>query len=407
MLPPDLEDDPSRRPEGSPNHMENFALVHTYCANSHVAPFINATMFKNGKYESVDGIKGWSDFLKSKFRIAEYFKLGRPLIYGIFKLYGENELINNQYDLEKKFDECREFQFLAEKLFGGKAYTHTGDKALLFSLFNFAFGTNLLPTYIKKEDLVESYLMTLVKYLDENGSNSVIGGFLPEGIFNFLSAKYFIGFQDSLSWVLYSSAKFGLCNIGHFGELLAQCILLQTIFDLIDGRLEKVRKLVFEPVTLENFLLNLSGKMEESHINEFFTSNKLLRGSQISFGYFEHFPRKDIYLPFDLMARSLFKGSAVTLNSQFPGIDLMIPLVLADGNISFLGIQVKFVNEDDVNQHVKKALVKMTFSNMFKKFKSGNRAPKVTCRSLKMIEPSAWLSLPSVTIIAIIHVKFL
>ena len=285
VLLPDLEDDPSRRPEGSHLYMENFALVHTYCANSHVAPFINAEMFKNEKYIG-DGIDGWSDFLKSKFRIAEYFKLGRPLIYGIFRLYGENALINNQYDLEKEFNECREFQFLAEKLFGGRAYTHTTDKALLFCLFNFAFGTFFLPPYIKKEDLVESYLMTLIKCLDEKGCSSVIGGFLPEGIFNFLSARYFIEFPTSLSWVLNSSAKYGLCDIGHFGELLAQIILLKTIFDFIDDRLEKVRKLVFQPVTLENFLLDLSGSVDQ--VKAFFESNKSLVDSQISCGYFEH-----------------------------------------------------------------------------------------------------------------------
>ena len=66
------------------------------------------------------------------------------------------------------------------------------------------------------------------------------------------------------------------------------------------------------------------------------------------------------------MARCLFKASAVTLNSQYTGIDLMIPLILKDGRISFIGIQVKFVKEDCVKMVVDDATEKMTFSKMFK-----------------------------------------
>ena len=378
VLIPELEDDNSRRPEGSHKYMENFALTHTYCVNSEIAPFINAEMFRKGKYKGFEGINGWVEFLESKFRKVEYFKFGRPLIYGIFKLYVEEELNNGQYDLERAFKDCNEFRFFAEKLFGGNAYKCTVDKALLFSMFNFAFGTNFLPSNIKKEDLIESYLMTLVKYLDEfeQEGRYIVGGFLPEGVFNFLSAKYFIGFSDSLSDILFYSVRYGLCNIGNFGELLAKIILLKTIFDIIDDRLSKVRKLVFEPVFLENFLLNLCGKVKESCVNNFFASNKSLTGSRISFGYFEHFPRRDIYFPFDLMAKSLFKGSAVALNNQFPGIDLMIPLVLRNGDISFLGIQVKFVKEEYANKTVKEALDRMTFSNMFSSLQRDCQKPQ-------------------------------
>ena len=378
VLIPELVDDPSRRPEGSHRYMENFAFMYTYNANSEIAPFINAEMFQIGKYKDIEGIDGWRVFLKSKFRISEYFKFGRPLIYGIFKLYSDGELANDQYDLEKDFEFCAEFRFLADKLFGGKAYNFTTDMGLLYSMFNFAFGTNFLPSFLKKEDLVKSYLMTLVKYTDEleKGIGYATGGFLPEGIFNFLSAKYLIGFTASLSDVLFSSVKYGLCHLGNFGELLAQSILLKTIFDIIDFELKKVRKLVFEPVYLENFLLSLCGEMYESSVNDFFACNKSLIKSQISFGYFEHFPRKDVYLPFDLMARSLFKGSAVTLNNLFRGIDLMIPLVLDDGRISFLGIQVKFGKEKYVDQTVNRALKKLTFSNMFKSLQDDPQGPQ-------------------------------
>ena len=66
------------------------------------------------------------------------------------------------------------------------------------------------------------------------------------------------------------------------------------------------------------------------------------------------------------MARCLFKGSATTLNHLHRGIDLMIPLVLNNGKISFLGIQVKFVtNNEDVTRTVNKALMQMNFKKMF------------------------------------------
>ena len=74
-----------------------------------------------------------------------------------------------EYDFEASFDECGEFWFLGKKLFGGGRFHETDNLALLYSMFNFAFGTNFLPSHLKKEDLIESYLMTLVKYLDEKG----------------------------------------------------------------------------------------------------------------------------------------------------------------------------------------------------------------------------------------------
>ena len=101
--------------------------------------------------------------------------------------------------------------------------------------------------------------------------------------------------------------------------------------------------MVFQPVFLKDFLLHLAGARYESVVNEYFKYNDLLEGSQISFGYFEHFPKSPIANPFDLMARLLFRGSATTLNSYYPGVDLLIPLVLGDKRISFVAIQVKFV----------------------------------------------------------------
>jgi hypothetical protein len=99
--------------------------------------------------------------------------------------------------------------------------------------------------------------------------------------------------------------------------------------------------------------------------NEFLGFDPLLENAKISFGYFEHFPLNPIEKPFDLMARCLFKGSAITLNGLFPGIDLMIPIVLGNGEISFLGVQVKYVREKNIVTSVQNAKTKMTFTNIF------------------------------------------
>ena len=372
VLIPELKSDPSRRSMGSNQLMDNFVLVRTYNVNSKISLSIKADMFEKGEYKNINGIHNWLDFLKSEFRIQEYFKFGRPLIYGYFKLFELENLLNGEYDLEAKFENCREFWSMALKLFGGIRYGHTDNNQCLYCMFNFAFGTNFLPAYMKKEDLVENYLMTLVKYLfwikEGQEYNYIVGGFLPEGVINFLAAKYYVQFPESLSKVLSSSVMYGLCSIGQFGELLAQYFLLQTLFYCIDEEREKllVRKLVFQPVSLNTLLLSLSGDRNLAQVKEFFELNPELDESLVSFGYFSQFPRNPIHRPFNLMARFLFNGSAASLNNQHRGVDLMIPLVLKDGRISFLGIQVKFVKGRYENETIKSAVRKMQYSKMFR-----------------------------------------
>src|SRR5258708_9237485 len=68
------------------------------------------------------------------------------------------------------------------------------------------------------------------------------------------------------------------------------------------------------------------------------------------------------------MARLLFRGSATALNSYYPGVDLLIPLVLGKG-ISFVAIQVKYVSDKkNVDSTVAKALMKLNFPNMFQNY---------------------------------------
>jgi hypothetical protein len=196
---PELIGDPSRRPNLSKSAMENFSLIQTFNVNSDLFQDVKASMFDSDnekKYHSKGEapIKDWNEFLVSQFRKIEYFKLGRPLTYAIFKYFEEKSVIENKYDLNERFYGAKEFNFMATKLFAGTdALTFkTDDLQCLFSLFNFAFGTNHLPYYIRKEDLVEKYMMTLLKYepyivnqkLDEEleveeKESLIIGGFMP------------------------------------------------------------------------------------------------------------------------------------------------------------------------------------------------------------------------------------
>jgi hypothetical protein len=361
VLIPDLKLDPSRREATSNKFMENFVLLQTYSVNSERASFIHADMFP----ERGNKILNWKEFLTSPFRIEEFFKFGRPLVYGTFVEDVKSKLDSNAYNLEETFEKCSEFWFLGMKLFGGTEFQTTTSVPLLYSMFNFAFGSNFLPPHVKREDLVENYLMTLMKYFDEKGESFVAGCYLPEGAFNVLSAKYFIKYLESFKSVISSTVKYGLCNTGHLGELLAQYVLLKTAFNCIDDTLTKIRKLAFHPITLEDFLFDLAGIEKNQAFFSFFKANPLLKESVVSFSYFEPFPKNHIERPFDLMARCLFKGSAASLNSRFLGIDLMIPLILKGGEISFLGIQVKLVKKNGVQSAINRVVDQMTFAKMF------------------------------------------
>jgi hypothetical protein len=408
VLLPELELDPSRRQTAANKFIENFSLIQTYNVNSDLALTITANKIKNDKSKDdktdvetkddennvetnddksnveakddktdveikdiknddkieKDSLPNWNEFIKSKERKEEFFKLGRPLIYATY-VYNMKDF--PVYNLEAPFQDCLEFKALMDKLFGGRTeYSLTQNVAQLYSMFNFAFGTNFLPSHVRIEDLIENYLMTLIGYLDEDGAKHIIATFLPEGAFNFLSAKYFVDFPDSLIKVFTLSVRYGFCNVGQFGKLLAQYTLLHTAFYHIDPNKLMVRKLVFESIDLEEFLFALAG-YNETMIEGFFDLNPELEDSRISFSYFEHFPNNPINKPYDLMARCVLKGSAVTLDCLFPGIDLMIPLILNDGRLSFLGIQVKFYEQSGVNDAVTEAVKKMTFTNMFRK----------------------------------------
>jgi hypothetical protein len=350
---PELELDPSRRRSDRNKFLENFALAQTYNVNSELALTINADSFPD-----------WNLFLTSCERIEEFFKLGRPLIYSNFKMYIWRDLSN--FNFNAPFAECKEFSFLREKLFGGSTNcTNTSNEAQLYSMFNFAFGTHFLPSHLRVEELIEKYLMTLIRSKDVDGVQHFVARFLPEGALNILSTKYFVDYPDSFRETFVSSIKYGLCTIDNFGQLLAQYILLRVAFNCIDSSRQMIRRITFQPTELKKFLAALTDYGSEASLKRFFDLNPNLVNSRISFSYFEHFPNIFVHNPYDLMARCVLKASAVTLHGSFPGINLMIPLILENGRLSFLGIKVTFVKYEDVSAAISDATEKMTFANMF------------------------------------------
>jgi hypothetical protein len=368
----------------SPKFLKNFIPIQSYNVNSTVIQEIEADMFQKKIYQlrGEEPIKDWNEFLESNFRLIEYFKFGRPLTYGIFKDLEEKNVISNSYNLEAAFRECCEFKYLGKKLSGGMGYLNDeiSDIHCLFSMFNFAFGTNYLPSFLSRDELVRDHMMTVVKYTFEKNPQIIeqmeisweekndkeicylSGGFLPEGAINLLSARYFAKFPRSLSKILNICLRNGICNVKSYAELLAQFFALSAIFLHINFSLEQVRKLAFQSTYLQDFLMKLG---EGSIGIRLLRSNSFLFNARMSFGYFEHCSKNPLKKPFDLMARCLFRGSSLTLNQSFSALNLMFPLVLEDGRISFVGIKTIYEKECYIEEIVQRAVEKMNFYKMF------------------------------------------
>lgn len=75
-------------------------------------------------------------------------------------------------------------------------------------------------------------------------------------------------------------------------------------------------------------------------VKKYLKSNKGIVGSSISFAYF-HVWQDDIQDLDSLLGECIVGGCALQLNSNHQGVNLIIPLVLADGRLSFIAIQAK------------------------------------------------------------------
>ena len=359
------EKDPSSRSlQHTTKQIPVFVMAHSFDILSFICKNIRENMFAND-------IRMWNAFLTSEFRISEFYRFGRPLIWAYFnfatderfnneKLYSNanlliekasvDKILSKKFDLSDEFftqiiDYSPELTFYLSKILGGvsrKQELSSEYKDIFFSIFNLSLGMNLLPTSISAENLVENNMMTLLSV--EHSFNCVItsGCFLPEGPLNSVATYSLLNRTRYLLTVVQELKKYNLISIGHFGIMIAEFVLLSSAFTCIDPEFSKMRKIIFQPIDLEDFLLELSDG-DEKVINDFFRLNPELVHSRLSFSYFQNFDpgKRSIDRPFDLMARCLFRGSATSLYPNYPGLDLMIPLVLSDGRMSLIGVQVK------------------------------------------------------------------
>jgi hypothetical protein len=97
---------------------------------------------------------------------------------------------------------------------------------------------------------------------------------------------------------------------------------------------------IFEPVSLKNFLDAFVG---EEACAEYMKRHEKLVGSFVAFNHFTFMGHDDVSEdPYGAMANYLSRGAALIPKPCTRGFDSMIPLVLADGRLSFIYIQTKF-----------------------------------------------------------------
>ena len=311
------------------------------------------------------------DYIKSFDRIDDLFSVGRPFVkdcldYDIGDFDGR---LSFDIYTEKDIFQSIDLRLLFSKICTGgtvswKTSTFELNNHIYFSILGFSVGLSSFPTKISIEELVEKNLMTLIE-INENGRNRV-ASFLPEGPLNAVASWYLCKYWTEFVKPIRSMAECGICDTGDFGEFVARIILLCCAFFTADPRLKfedkvtalevteptkeetstkvpvltMVRQFMLIPQELKSFLVNLTG--DESLVEEYFAKNPGLEGSKVNFSYFQPFISR-IEDPFDAMMRCYINGSAAILKPNSPGADLLIPLILCDGRISFLAVQVKLV----------------------------------------------------------------
>jgi hypothetical protein len=116
------------------------------------------------------------------------------------------------------------------------------------------------------------------------------------------------------------------------------------------------------------------------------TSIDELKGSFLNFSYFQPLIASKSINPYETMMQCFINGSAAFMEYNYPGIDFLIPLILRDGRMSFLGVQVKLRRDLAAEKKVfYEFYYSMRFSNMFPRLQS-DRAHGLLILSLCDVE---------------------
>lgn len=163
-----------------------------------------------------------------------------------------------------------------------------------------------------------------------------------------------------------------MMNTGALGELICKINLCHARFFIpsIIGTEKNfqnfpVRRQLMGYVGISEFLVSLTGESEL--VSKYLESNKKLKNALVSFSYFHKW--QDNIRDLDaLLGECIIRGCALQLNSNYDGIDLLIPIVLTDGRLSFIAVQVKMWKSGlkDTNEaRIELLHDRMSFDNIF------------------------------------------
>ena len=236
--------DPSRKIVNSPDLFPPFVIPHTYRCKLElpkgvpVGKIIAESVFPYEFSSKID-----LDYICSLGRLDDLFSVGRPFVKDCLDHNFESIEEERSFEMytEKDIFHSSDLKLLFSKICTGgkvtwKEASFELNTNIYFSILGFSVGLSSFPSFINVEDLVEKNLMTLIE-ISDNGRNHV-ASFLPEGPLNAVASWYLCKFWDEFKRPIRLMVKFGICDTGDFGELVARIILLCCAFFTADSQLE-------------------------------------------------------------------------------------------------------------------------------------------------------------------------
>lgn len=176
-----------------------------------------------------------------------------------------------------------------------------------------------------------------------------------EGVFNgtaslmLLRHLYQVG-AWMLKWI--GSVDRCMMSPGEAGELIDRVSMIQALE--LAGRTEYFEEsntdsiapkkfhteFIFEPIGLRSFLIAYVNDVKA--VDEYLAMNPGLVGAFVAFSHFVYMGKDWVkHNPYDVAANAFSRGAAIVPRKGSHGLDAMIPLVLANGKMSFIYIQTK------------------------------------------------------------------
>jgi hypothetical protein len=315
----------------------------------------------------------WMDYLFSPDRVLMITSCGRPLWTAHFGTYFKKAFLVAESAKTWKYTvagrrQLVNFKIMPDKYFiepidkMGSECIHKKDDGIIFDLpaddqsmtavLSFAVALEKIPSEVEIEELIRVCGMDLIRFDEDN--RKAHGVYCSEGIINGC-ASYVLscGFDNYVNalqkWAVRKDRSF--LNLGEFGELFERMLLVKAVFNAkregISNKISSVNieqprticEILYEPVSFEDFLDSFCGAEVRM---EYLGKCPELLGSMVAFTYFYNMALDEIGdAPYDAMANALSRGAGVVPKQGTPGCDCVIPLVLQNGDLSFVYIQTK------------------------------------------------------------------